>query len=148
LFKYVPLIFQRIAALQKFSGRFTETPAVKQELAHWEMEFAAMPVKMKGRTLPPQEIIQGGGMKSSYKIDNADWGNTFRSAKLLSAVACSKFAVVYPAKDEIPTKNFVKMLLSTCQGMSFNLGAPRWCKIENSNTASYAKEASSQNCNY
>ncbi len=34
-----------------------------------------------GRLLKPEEILQGGGRKCSYSVDNADWGGELRRFK-------------------------------------------------------------------
>ena len=71
----------KVAALKKFCDRFNN-PAVKKELAAWNLEFSDRMEKFKGRVLDGLPIIQGGGSQFKYKADNPDWGSTFRNAKL------------------------------------------------------------------
>ena len=69
---------KRVESLNKFSARINNTPEVKQLLESWNLQFSTALQKNNARILDPEEIYGKSGFKSTYTVDNADWGNAFR----------------------------------------------------------------------
>lgn len=58
---------QRIAKLQEFSKRMRENPEVLEELKKWDLNIADSLLKIKGRVLPPEQIV-GGELSLSFSL--------------------------------------------------------------------------------
>jgi len=130
----------KVQALRKFCQRF-DNPAVKKELAAWNLEFSSRMEQFKGRVLDGLPIIQGGGSQFKYKAENPDWGSTFRNAKLFQTAACPKWAIVFHDRDQGSTMNFVNLLVKAAQTMGFQLAPkPHPVPLPNNKSQTYGKE--------
>ncbi len=69
---------RRVATLMKFAARVKNTAESAEALQKWSMELDPDLVRLRGRLLPPEEIIHGGQQGFKYKSDNADWNAMFR----------------------------------------------------------------------
>ncbi len=69
---------KRVPALMNFSQRMNRTQAVQDELRKWQVGLDTGLQAVPGRLLKPEDILQGGGRKCSYPVDNADWGSELR----------------------------------------------------------------------
>ena len=63
----------RVAALQKYSNRMSTNVDSAQFLLDWGLTFAPNLLRIQGRTLSPEEILQCNNKTSKYNIDNAEW---------------------------------------------------------------------------
>ncbi len=101
---------KRVRSLMNFSKRMAETQAVQEELRKWDVQLDTALQKVPGRLLKPEEILQGGGQKCSYPVENADWGSELRRFKLFNVVACKSWACIFPKQDGDVTQQFLQAL--------------------------------------
>jgi len=131
---------KRIESLNKFSQRISNTPEIKTMLAEWNLQFSKDLEKFNARILPPEHILGGKGSKTSYQLENADWGNCFRKWSMVSVASCSKWAVIYPPRDEESTKAFVSSLIKVGPSLGLCLGNPKFVKLLDNRPATYIQQ--------
>ncbi len=129
----------RIQALQKFAKRINDTKEVAEELTNWNLKIMPELQSIKGRSLPPQELIYAGNVRIPYKADNADWGGIFKKNKLFSGSRCDKWAVICFEKDESKANNFVKQVLQSGQQMGFMMAGPKYFRIPSGNQGMFGQ---------
>merc|ERR1711973_1052694 len=97
-------------------------------------------VELRARILEPEQILGAKNSSASYKVDNADWGSSFRNWNQWSAISCAKWAILNNSRDEAVTKEFVSSLKKVAPSLGMTMGNPKVFTIPDNRPASYITE--------
>nr|UVZ36470.1 piwi isoform X2 [Plutella xylostella] len=130
----------RIQKLMSFNRRLTQTPEVVQELKDWEMKLSTTLVKIKGRHMPPENIVQGNDVRFPAGDTHDGWTREMRSKNLLSIAQCGSWVVITPERQRRDTEGFVDMICKTGAGCGFRLPRPEIVAIQRDGSLEYANK--------
>ncbi|XP_013136803.1 PREDICTED: protein aubergine-like, partial [Papilio polytes] len=128
----------RIRKLLEFNKRFIQNKEVVTELATWDMKLSNKLLGVKGRQLPPENIVQGNNTKYPAGDTTDGWTRDMRSKPLLSIASLPSWVVITPSRQEHDAANFVNMIMRTGQGCGFNMPRPDIVTIQRDGQSDYA----------
>ena len=131
---------KRVESLRRFSQRINETPEIQKLLSDWNLQFTKELERFNARILAPEKIFGGKSSSATYQEENADWGNAFRKWQMVSVASCGKWAVIYPPRDEGPTKDFISSLVKVAPSLGLVLGQPKTFKLLDNRPATYIQQ--------
>merc|ERR1712179_259949 len=119
------------------------------EFKKYDLALSTELESFKGRTLPPEQILNGKA-PVSYQLENADWGSAFRNFKLFnSAGGCQKWILIFAERDAQESREFAKATIKSAIGMGYPMKDPLECPpLKNNRTIDYmdvVKTAASKN---
>lgn len=85
---------KRTQVLKKFAERLNTQPEVNEDMKAWNLALGKSLVELRARILEPEQILGAKNSSASYKVDNADWGSSFRNWNQWSAISCAKWAIL------------------------------------------------------
>ncbi|XP_045534719.1 piwi-like protein Siwi [Papilio machaon] len=129
----------RIRKLLEFNRRFTQTNEVVAELGTWDMKLSNRLLSVKGRQLPPENIVQGHNMKYPAGDTTDGWTRDMRSKPLLSIANLPSWVVITPSRQHQDATSFVNMIMKTGQGCGFHMPRPEIVTIDRDGSVEYAK---------
>ncbi|KAG7164425.1 piwi-like 2, partial [Homarus americanus] len=113
---------KRVEALQRFNQDLSSNAKVMQEMEHWGLNLSPSLIRIQGRILPEEQILQDG-RSICYNQQTSDWSKELRSLKFNLPVGLDNWAVVFPLKFATDARE----LLSSVQ----RVGAPMGMMIKN-----------------
>ncbi|CAH2076435.1 unnamed protein product, partial [Iphiclides podalirius] len=128
----------RIKKLLDFNRRLTQTKEVVAELATWDMKLSNRLINIKGRQLPPENIVQGNNIKYPAGDTTDGWTRDMRSKPLLSLAAMPSWVVITPDRQRQDTGNFINMIIKTGEGVGFHMPRPEIVTIQRDGNMDYA----------
>lgn len=126
----------RIDKLLKFCKRLYTQDKVVAELKQWDLKLAERLIEFGGRSLPPENIVAGGGKTYSAGRD-ADWTKELRSAPMFVAAQISCWAIITPGRCYRSTENFVQLLNRASHGMQWSLPRAKIIDIRDDRPGTY-----------
>lgn len=128
----------RINKLLTFNRRLTQTPTVVQELASWSLRLSNSLIKLKGRQLAAEHIIQGNDAKYPAGDTTEGWTRDMRSKNLLSIAKVQSWVVITPDRQRRDAESFVELIIKTGNGCGFRLPKPDIVTIQRDGHMDYA----------
>ncbi|KAL4715482.1 hypothetical protein ACJJTC_009108 [Scirpophaga incertulas] len=128
----------RIRKLMDFNRRLTETPTVVEELSTWSLKLATSLVKIKGRQLPTETIIQGNDIKFPAGDTTEGWTKDMRSKPLFFIARAHSWVVISPERQVRDAESFVELIIKTGNGCGFRLPRPDIVTIQRDGHMDYA----------
>jgi len=131
---------KRSQVLKKFAERLNTQPEVNEDMKAWNLALGKSLVELRARILEPEQILGSKNSSASYKLDNADWGSSFRNWNQFSTVSCAKWAILNNSRDEAVVKEFVSSLKKVAPSLGMTMGNPKVFTIPDNRPASYITE--------
>ncbi|XP_045768793.1 piwi-like protein Siwi [Maniola jurtina] len=128
----------RIQKLLNFNRRLTQTKEVVEELASWSMTLDSELVRIKGRQLPAENIIQGGNSKYPAGDTNEGWTRDMRSKNLYTLAQLPSWVVITPERQRRDAESFVDLIMKTGNGVGFRMPRPEIVTIQRDGSIDYA----------
>lgn len=128
----------RIKKLLDFNKRFTQKKEVVEEMATWSLKLSKNLVKIKGRQLPTENIIQGNNSKYPAGDTTEGWTRDMRSRSLYTIANLPKWVVITPDRLRGDMQSFTDLIIKTGNGVGFRMPAPEIVTIRNDGPMEYA----------
>lgn len=129
---------QRVKTLETFMQTMHDNQDAKRELQQWNMEFEKKLIRIPGRTLDPEQMMQKN-CKFSYKHEEADWTRETRGKELIRAVSLQKWLLCYTQRDQKAAQDFFMTLSKVCPPMGMNVANPTHVKLGSDDARTYAQ---------
>ncbi|XP_068083901.1 piwi-like protein Siwi [Anabrus simplex] len=126
----------RIAALNKFQKRLSDTEKVASELKQWNFALSKSLVSLKGRVLP-NEFIKVGNDVSFHSGTQNNWGREISGQALLCTPVLREWGIVVPCGFSRPAHSFIATLTEVATRMHFCIKPPCVQEIFDEQTTSY-----------
>ena len=97
---------------------------VATELSGWGLQFSKTLVKINGRVLPPEKIVQAGNKAFSYKPEDADWSREMRGNRLISCIPLNHWVMIHTGRDESKARDFLGNLKRVGPPMGIQVNDP------------------------
>ncbi|KAJ0175571.1 hypothetical protein K1T71_008730 [Dendrolimus kikuchii] len=128
----------RIQKLLAFNRRFTQKREVVEELATWSLKLSNDLVKIKGRQLPPEHIVQGNNAKYPAGDTTEGWTRDMRSKPLLTIANLPLWVVITPERQRRDTEAFTDLIMKTGNGVGFRMPRPEIVTMRSDGSMDYA----------
>ncbi|XP_022814819.1 piwi-like protein Siwi isoform X1 [Spodoptera litura] len=129
----------RVNKLLQFNRNLTQNPQVIKELNTSHLTFAKQLMKVKGRQLPTENIIQGNDCRYPAGDTPEGWTREIRSKPLLRISQLSSWVVITPDKVRRETEAFLDMVLKAARDVKFMLSRPEIVTIQYDGAIDYAR---------
>ncbi|CAH2108301.1 unnamed protein product [Euphydryas editha] len=127
----------RIQRLLNFNRRLTQNKQVVEELAKWDMKLSNTLVRIKGRQLPVESIVQGG-VRYQAGTTNEGWTRDMRSKSLHVIATVPSWVVITPDRQRRDTESFVELIMKTGNGVGFRMPRPDIVTLQRDGQIEYA----------
>ncbi|XP_023936797.2 piwi-like protein Ago3 [Bicyclus anynana] len=127
---------QRHAAFKKFIRNVMENEKAKSRLKGWGLSIAPETVNITARTLPPEALQFGRGVKIPGK-PNADWNFDVCKNAVMNAVDILRWVVLYTDRDRNVTNDFVETLKRCSGPMGITVSKPDLVRLPNDRPETY-----------
>ena len=97
---------------------------VGNELKQWGIKFSPELIRIQGRVLPQEVIMQGGGKTLYINPETASWTQSMRGNSLISCVALRDWVVVHTHQDDKSTTEFLRALKNVSGPMGIQVKDP------------------------
>ncbi|XP_022818139.1 piwi-like protein Siwi [Spodoptera litura] len=128
----------RIQKLMAFNQRLTRNPEVVKEMGDWALTLSNELIKIKGRQLPPENIIQGNNSRYPAGDTTEGWTRDMRSKPLLEIAQLPSWVVITPERQRRDAEGFVDLIMKTGGGVGFRMPRPEVVTIRNDSPIEYA----------
>ncbi|KAH9639050.1 hypothetical protein HF086_003581 [Spodoptera exigua] len=128
----------RIQKLMAFNQRLTRNPEVVKEMADWDLSLSTELVKIKGRQLPPENIVQGNNDRYPAGDTTEGWTRDMRSKPLLEIAQLPSWVVITPERQRREAEGFVDLIMKTAGGVGFRMPRPEVVTIRYDSPIEYA----------
>ncbi|XP_065335975.1 piwi-like protein Siwi [Cloeon dipterum] len=133
---------KRIDSLLNFGRRLMEKREIGNELSKWNMSFSPQLIRMQGRELPMETIIQGDASNPRrYEAGrNVDWTAKLRSNPLLVGVKMERWIAIVPRPIQQESMSFISLILQAARGMFMGMSEPLVHYINDDSVSTYLNE--------
>ncbi|XP_059049511.1 piwi-like protein Siwi isoform X2 [Achroia grisella] len=128
----------RIQKLLNFNRRLTQKKEVVEELGTWSLKLSENLIRIKGRQLPAENIIQGREAKYPAGDTTDGWTRDMRSKHLLSLAQVPYWVVLSPDRLRREAESFAELIMKTGGGVGFRLPQPEYVGIARDGHMDYA----------
>ncbi|KAL2092497.1 hypothetical protein ACEWY4_012295 [Coilia grayii] len=108
---------QRENRLGRFVGKIQKSPQAQNELTPWGLSFEDRLLRLKGRVLPPERIIQGT-RTFEYSPWAADWSKEMRGVPLISCIPLENWVMMFTRRNS----DIAQSLMQTLNKVSGPMG--------------------------
>ncbi|XP_071559445.1 piwi-like protein Siwi isoform X2 [Temnothorax nylanderi] len=129
---------KRINRLLRFNRRLHEVPAIRQELAQWNLQLDNRLLDIPARELAAERLFFGNNIVAN--ADKGDWTRTMQNKKCVIAPALHNWVFVVTQRDEKIAKNFISLVMKVAAGISFDVNLPTTETINDDRPGSYSEK--------
>lgn len=128
---------QRVKQLEKFMTDLQTNAESKRELEQWNLCFDSKLLRMHGRVLPAEGMIQKN-KKYEYNARDADWSKESRGQVLLQPCSMTKWIIYFTKRDASVASDFTQTLQRVCGPMGMNVANPKTVCLQSDSARDYA----------
>ncbi|XP_035247058.1 piwi-like protein 1 [Anguilla anguilla] len=115
--------------LNRFIGTINRNPEAQSELSTWGLSFDKQSVRIQGRILPPENILQGR-RTFQYRPMAADWSKEMRGVPLSSCPPLENWMLFFTRRNGDLAHSLLQTLGRVCQPMEMRMLRPAMIEYE------------------
>uniref|UniRef100_A0A2H1V8Y3 SFRICE_015587 n=1 Tax=Spodoptera frugiperda TaxID=7108 RepID=A0A2H1V8Y3_SPOFR len=129
----------RVNKLLQFNRNLTQNPEVIKELNTCHLTFSKQLMRIKGRQLPTENIVQGNECRYPAGDTPEGWTREVRSKPLLRISQLPSWVVITPDRARRDTEAFLDMVIKAARDVRFMLPKPEIVTMQYDGPIDYAR---------
>ncbi|KAL0113296.1 hypothetical protein PUN28_012449 [Cardiocondyla obscurior] len=129
---------RRIEKLMNFNRSICRSPAIQQDLNHWDLQLDDRLLEVDGRQLPNETIwVARNRNQEGINPERGDWTKLMHNKECIFAPPLNNWTLIITDRDRSSAQNFVTALIKAARGLMFEMTAPTIYPIRDDRPGTY-----------
>ena len=127
---------ERNASIEQFLDRLQSSPAAREELAKWGLEFDSQTAPVDAREFPMETVKAGGNVKFPSG-PQADFSREVGRAKVLVPVHLESWLLFFTRRDANKARAFFQKMIEVCEKLGIHVSQPHFVELTDDRSTTY-----------